>query len=339
MHRSCVLLLALALSTALARGADGGIPRGAAPLVEDPAGAGHEADSSGASENGAGEKSRETDETLLHLDEDATSHSPLVLRWELAPGTKQGTFVFRPHDRNYVLPVRYSTNPNDQPDSPRTGSPPGQDFDHAEAKFQLSFKMKMWEGVFGEAGDLWFAYTQQSHWQVYNASISRSFRETNYQPEVMLAFSTDYSLLGLRGRLLNFGLVHQSNGQSDPLSRSWNRAYVQVGLERGRFTLLLRPWLRFAEDSASDDNSDIGEFLGYGDLEAVYKHDRHTISMEARPNFSHSLKGSVQLDYSFGGVGQMKGYVQVFSGYGESLVDYNHRQSAIGVGLLLTDKL
>jgi phospholipase A1 len=276
---------------------------------------------------------------LLQVDSQGTNVPPLVVRWELDPETKQGILQFRPHRQIYLLPVRYSTATNDQPESPRTGSPPEVALDHVEAKFQLSFKMKTLENLFGDRADLWFAFTQQSSWQVYNDEISRPFRETNYEPEVMLAFATDYNLFGLNGRLLNLGVVHESNGRAEPLSRSWNRVYVQVGLVRDNFTLLVRPWYRLPEDRDEDDNRDIDEYLGYGDLEAVYKRRDHTISLLVRPPLNAGHRGAAQLDYSFGGIGQMKGYVQIFTGYGESLIDYNHKQTTIGAGLILTDKL
>src|SRR3954447_4056293 len=263
----------------------------------------------------------------------------LSRHWELDTAAKQGTFLLRPHKQNYFLPVRWSSSPNNQPMSPTQPPPPALALDNIESKFQLSLKTKVMERVFGSNADVWLAYTQQSSWQVYNSPLSRPFRETDYEPEAILVFPVNYDLLGLHGRFVNVGLVHQSNGRSDPLSRGWNRIYTQFGFERGNFALMARAWYRISPSYSNDDNPDIERFLGYGDLLAVYKwNERNTVSLLVRSNLRTSdNKGAFQLDWSFPLYGRLKGYVQLFSGYGESLIDYNWRQTTFGVGVLLTD--
>lgn len=265
--------------------------------------------------------------------------SPLGKRWELDPGTRERLFSIKPHKQNYLLVARYSTNVNNDPQTPTRAAPGSSlDLDNTEAKFQISLKAKAFGGLFGDRLALWFGYTQQSHWQVYNASASRPFRETNYEPEAMLVWRTDVDILGLRSRFINFGFVHQSNGRGEPLSRSWNRVYAQFGFERAGFALLVRPWLRIREQSTVDDNPDMTDYLGHGDLVAVYQWGGHTVSLLARSNFDFSdLRGAIQADWSFPLAGVLKGYVQVFHGYGESLIDYNHSQTTIGAGILLAN--
>ena len=260
-------------------------------------------------------------------------------RWELAKDSKLGTFNFRAYKPVYLLPAFWNSDPNEQPTSsnpdmePQTGS-----LSDVEAKFQLSFKTKAVENLFGDNGDIWMGYTQTSRWQVYNSENSRPFRETNYEPEVMLVFRNGYSLGDWRGRMLGIGINHQSNGRADPLSRSWNRVVVNVGLDRDNWALMLRPWWRIS-DGDEDENPGIENYIGRGDATLVYTRGGHEFSLMAR----HSLRGgedshgAVRLDWGFPLTRTLRGHLQVFDGYGESLIDYDHRATYVGLGVSLLE--
>ena len=146
------------------------------------------------------------------------------------------------------------------------------------------------------------------------------------------------SLGGWRGRMLGIGINHQSNGRADPLSRSWNRVVVNVGLDRDNWALMLRPWWRLS-DGDEDENPGIENYIGRGDATLVYTRGGHEFSLMAR----HSLRGgedsrgAVQLDWGFPLTRTLRGHLQVFDGYGESLIDYDHRATYIGLGVSLLE--
>lgn len=245
----------------------------------------------------------------------------------------------RTHKPSYMLLGRYSDRPNLEPQTP-TRPAQAVELRHLESKFQVSFKVLLGT-MEAHRLSLWAGYTQQSHWQVYSAEQSRPFRETNYEPELMLAWQPQREVFGLRWSLATLGINHQSNGKSEPLSRSWNRVIAQLGFERGRFGLILRPWVRLNETRAEDDNPDLEHHLGHGEAVAIVKLGRHTLTGTGRLN-ARSGKGAIQTTWSFplmtGGRG-LRGYVQVFSGYGESLVDYNWHQNTVAIGFCLSEWL
>jgi phospholipase A1 len=149
--------------------------------------------------------------------------------------------------------------------------------------------------------------------------------------------------------LLNLGYVHQSNGRGTDFSRSWNRVYAQFGLEQRlrsdlQQALLVRPWVRVKENPAKDDNQDITDYYGYGDIVYVLKSPTATLTLTGRGNPS-TRKGAAQIELSYrpDGIANYLGplgfYFQAFTGYGESLIDYNWRQTTFGVGLSLNDIL
>lgn len=249
--------------------------------------------------------------------------------WELVPSARRGVFSFRPHRENYLLLANYNSQSNTQPYRELTPAklPPKR----VEITYQLSFKVKAAEQVAGLPLDIWLGYTQQSFWQAYNRAASSPFRETNYQPEVMAVLPINKEFAGMTVRYANIGLVHQSNGQTGTLSRSWNRLYAELGVDRGNFALSGRLWRRLDNAKSNNDNPDIVDYLGHGDLHAVYRDNGYEYTLTARRNWS-TRRGSLQAAWAYPITTNLKGYLQVFSGYGQSLIDYNYSQKAFGAG-------
>ncbi|WP_456267758.1 phospholipase A [Kushneria sp. AK178] len=235
------------------------------------------------------------------------------------------------YKRNYLMPYTYNSRPNAE--NFREIDEAG--VDRGEVKFQFSVKVGILDDIFGDNGDLYFAYTQRSWWQAYNADASSPFRETNYEPEVFISFDNDWDVGGWNNTANRVGLLHQSNGRSDPLSRSWNRIYLDSIWQRGNLTLSVAPFWRIPESSSNDDNPDIEDYVGYADITMSYLFDnQHEITLLARGNPAEGHFGS-QLDYSFPLHGKIRGLVQYYEGYGESMIDYNHYNRRLGIGFSL----
>lgn len=263
------------------------------------------------------------------------TESYLSKMWDLNTELRHGGFALRPYRFNYILPYTFNATPGKES---LQGSGTGGEIQRQEVKFQISFKTRLWQDVLGRDMDLWVAYTQLSFWQLYDFENSAPFRETDYEPELLLNFRTNYNLLGLRGRYINVGLNHQSNGRSEPLSRSWNRVVANFGFERDRFNVILNTWYRIPEDVKDDDNPGMERFLGYGQINVHYIRDGHLVGILVRNNLrGHGNKGAVQLEWCFPLARFLSGYIQYFNGYGESLIDYRASANRIGAGFILKE--
>ena len=263
----------------------------------------------------------------------------MTQRWELDSASRNGTFIITPYKQVYVTAGRKSNNPNTQPysENPAYSLPFPVEYNNYEARFQLSLKTKIFENMFRSGGDIWVGYTQRAHWQVYNAKLSRPFRELNYEPEVMLNFATNISLFGFRVRMLGASLTHQSNGRILPLSRSWNRVIFQAGLDRKNWQIYLRPWIRLKDED--DENPLITNYIGRGEGIVVYNAGKHQFSLMGTHTlrFDERNRGSIQANWVFPVIKNFKLQLQVADGYGETLIDYNHRQTTIGVSVSLIE--
>ena len=261
----------------------------------------------------------------------------LSKRWQLDEKSRQRRYAIMSHRQNYILPYTYNFH---QEKATYESANPNTEIQDAEAKYQISLKVKLWQDILGTPMDLWFAYTQMSYWQVYNTEFSSPFRETNYEPEILLNYRTNTDILGLvRSRFIQAGLNHQSNGRGEPLSRSWNRIVANFGFERDVFNAQIKTWLRIPESADKDDNPDITSYLGYGEIWAGYIWGKWHLGLMFRNNlrFGGDNRSAVQLEASIPLIEHLNGYIQYFTGYGETLIDYNHYSNRIGVGLMIQD--
>ncbi|MCR8922480.1 phospholipase A [Dasania sp. GY-MA-18] len=268
------------------------------------------------------------------VDENLDAEETVTLRMASEDQAESNPFMLTAYKPNYLLFATYNENPNSEP---WQQAYPDAHLDHGEAKFQLSFKARMAKGVLG--GELWGAYTQQSWWQVFNSDESAPFRETNYEPEVMLRWEVNNHILGFKNRVLSLSFNHESNGRGEVLSRSWNRIIATTTLEKENLVIVGRAWYRIHESERDDDNPNIERYMGYGDLNLLYKMQRHTFGLTFTNNLRSDNKSGLQLDWTFPLTERFKGYIQYYNGYGESLIDYDKNINRIGFGVLLNDWL
>ena len=139
--------------------------------------------------------------------------------------------------------------------------------------------------------------------------------------------------------------MHQSNGQSNPLSRSWNRWYLMTGAELGnRWQLHLKAWKRISESAPDDDNPHIQDYIGRGEVKLGWNvNEQNYLGFTARGSLGQG-KGSGRIEWLRtlgegwnGGKSNLRLHVQLFSGYGDSLVDYNYKRTVLSVGFSLLD--
>lgn len=172
--------------------------------------------------------------------------------------------------------------------------------------------------------------------------------ESNYAPELFYRFDFGrrFSVL----RTLQAGLWHESNGlggdQVDQ-SRAWNRVYLSSTLSFGNgvLTVVPRLWLPFLMDG----NEDICDYLGYGEIvleSGFFRRFLETrFQLILRKGWHRDLqRGSVEFNTTVGpflvddnsSVLPLALFVQVWHGYGETLLQYNKRTTKVRVGVRFT---
>ena len=214
-----------------------------------------------------------------------------------------------------------------------------------DARFQYSFKYQLFDelGPVAQAvpwlGQLYLAYTQTSLWDL--SSDSAPFKDTTYRPSLFWQKAAVGE--GLWPESWRVGIEHESNGKDGVDSRSMNTLFVRPEWRYqhdARHTLAVAPKFYIYLDK--NENDDIQEYRGYTDLNVRYGDDDGLL-LSTILRMGTSGKGSAQADLTwpfkqpvFGKVGGFF-HTQVFTGYGQTLLDYNQNadtQIRFGISLV-----
>lgn len=227
------------------------------------------------------------------------------------------------HKPMYVLPLTYSDHYHGH---------------KTEMLFQISLKQRL----FGMP--LYFGYTQKSFFDIYDSPESKPFRATDYNPELFYRY-IPADVVRWHHLGADFGIEHESNGKGLPDSRSWNRIYLAPFQLAGEHVIYWKWWWRIPEnkslprtDPNRDDNPDIGSYYGYSELHYEQQLlDRHLLHLMGRYN-PVTGRGALSLQYTIPNNAADPSFFWMFTlwqGYGESLIDYNHSITRVGVGVAL----
>lgn len=248
-------------------------------------------------------------------------------------------YTLFPHKGTYLQPVSYnSMNHEDMYRSVKKNEPGdrGNYYKKMEAEFQISFMIPVIRNSRPKEWDLLFAYTHHSWWQVYNSKWSRPFRESNYMPELFTrkVFLERIAKSNFIISYADIGYVHQSNGQTQKLSRSWDRVFARVSIIHKDFLINFTGWYRVPESKDIDDNRDIYKYMGFGEIELLKSIGKHTLSYKA-PLFSHHFSSEVK--YSYPWRDRLRWFIRFQGGYGHSLIEYNKPVQRYGLGISIEE--
>ena len=273
--------------------------------------------------------------TIVRIDKTMTAittNQPSALEQRIVQEKNESPFGISFYAPTYILPAYYTFSPDYEVYDGNT--PDDEKLDRLEFKAQLSLLVPVVSGNFYQRPlSLNFAYTELSYWQFY--AKSQYFRETDYEPQVFASYNFHPNWW------LNVGTIHQSNGRGGDLERSWNRAYAALVFSGPNWMVSIRPWILIFKANSSDiHNSNIADYLGHGDLLLVYKTGRNEFSLMVRNEAESGFKrGAEEFDWSVHMWKHFYLYTQFFSGYGQSLIEYNHYTNAAGIGIALNNWL
>jgi phospholipase A1 len=237
----------------------------------------------------------------------------------------ESLYNLKTYKTNYLIPLSYRY----RGEYPNTSSENSKD---VETEFQLSVKFDFAANLLKLNEIYSMGYTQKSFWQSY--STSAYFRESNYNPELFVTIPTALSSDAKFIKSLKFGIAHQSNGQGGTQERSWNYVNATVFTQYKNLFTEFEFWSRLPD--AKDYNPQLLDYLGHGDIKFSLPWRKHLFTLLLRSNFNNHAAADFSYSYPINDKNNLFLYVKAFSGYGESLIDYNTYINKVGIGVSIS---
>lgn len=195
--------------------------------------------------------------------------------------------------------------------------------DKQEAKFQISLRYPVVDWLEG----VYFGYTQVSFWDLHGAS--QPFTGSNYNPSIFMVIY-DEGELGFSFDRTRFGFEHQSNGEKEEFSRSWDRWFAESGVSYSLLGHVIKYVRKEWRAIHLQENPDILDYYGNGENTISYVYD-NDVQFDWRFRRNSNLdRGFDELGLSFHAFGfTPRWYIQMFVGYGEDMINYNVRKDAV----------
>lgn len=207
-----------------------------------------------------------------------------------------------------------------------------------DAKLNLSFKLPLvvdW--------DLYFGYSQLMLWQIKEESSP--FEDVNYNPELFYRLK----IADKSDTWVDVGLFeHESNGRGKDESRGWNRFYLLYSSEAVRWDLAkvhwnIKGWLPYEIDK---NNRDLVNYRGFYEVGVTLSSVMGTSFERSDLTLRAFSGGGSGMDLTEGAQEltlRIKSRLtstilpvvtlQLFNGYGESLLHYDTRKSEFRIGV------
>jgi phospholipase A1 len=208
--------------------------------------------------------------------------------------------------------------------------------------------MNIGNNLFGLNESYNLSYSHTAFWQIYTQSSP--FREINYNPEFFIDFPIDDNSI-FKFRSFRFAIAHISNGQGniekanipdnlktieelEPYlknrSRSVNYIYGTISMQYKSLILDTKLWIPYFGEDLSD-NPDLIEYYGLLKFKGSYFYGKNLTTVTVGGNLLKG-RGSLSATYSYPIYDSLYFYTKFFTGYGESMIDYNNYVTKLSVG-------
>lgn len=203
-----------------------------------------------------------------------------------------------------------------------------------DTKIQWSFKSEPIPN-----SSIYIGFTQKLFWNLFSESLP--FKDINYNPSIFYRMKLDE-----RSYLEITAIEHESNGQGNSESRSWNRAGIRYLTYNRMSNGMENQWdLQFwIPIFPSRENRDLAEYRGIYDLSYTLtgllgpSYLMSELTLRIYPGgkwYIDPLKGGQELTFKMRGKSRWffaNIVAQIFNGYGENMLYYRDHSFGARIG-------